>query len=92
MDTDQQLWGLVANPFDSAATPILVLSLFGLLLCPFLGPVAVYRATRLRNSARSAGWPEPGLGKVAHILGYIGSFWTVLMLALVTMVVVEAVV
>ena len=41
MDTDQQLWGLVANPFDSAGTPILVLSLSGVLMLALVTMVVV---------------------------------------------------
>ncbi len=91
MDTNQQLLRLPENPFDSRATPILLLALVGLLMCPFLGPVAIYQANILRTDARSEGWPEPGLGKVARVLGFIGSFWTLLMLVLVALVLVEAV-
>ncbi|MGI9578434.1 MAG: hypothetical protein ACR2OH_09565 [Microthrixaceae bacterium] len=64
---------VVANPFDSESTPILVTGILSLALCGPLGIYAWLSGNKLRDRAQAAGWPEPSNAKVGRILGIVGT-------------------
>lgn len=77
--------GVGPNPFDSRATPILVLGILSIVICGLLGPVAWIMGRNLKSEAETAGWPEPGTAKAGRIIGMVAS---ILMIAVIVFYVV----
>ena len=70
---------VMANPFESRASTVLILGILGLVLCgPILGPIAWYQGNSLRRDATAAGYPEPGNAKAGRICGMIGTIMSLL--------------
>src|SRR6476469_7714489 len=59
------------NPYDSRATPVLVMGILGLVLCGFLGIAAWIVGRNLKAEAEAAGYPEPGSCKAGRICGMV---------------------
>ncbi|MFT6817496.1 MAG: hypothetical protein ACJATT_001303 [Myxococcota bacterium] len=60
-----------ASPRSSHA--VLAVAILGIVLCPFLGPVAIYMADTERKRAMVDDYEPTQLLMIARVLGYVGT-------------------